>query len=132
MVTICFFVFLYSTEFILFLTIAVALVIWEGMESIKRERLPSSEAAPDRQVWKCLVTGCVRHAEGRGLCRSCLSLASKLVKEKKVTWEELEKRSKCLPKGEQRRTRAKWFLGEATDEELRPVPPGPPVMEEKE
>ena len=78
-----------------------------------------------------MVSNCDRQAEGRGLCRSCLSLASKLIKENKTTWEDLEKRGKCLPKGEQRRTRAKWFLGEATDEELKPVVSGPPVMEEE-
>lgn len=54
---------------------------------------------------KCLNPKCERMEAVRGLCGSCYTTAAKLVKAKEITWEELEKNGRCLP-------RKKHFSGE--------------------
>jgi hypothetical protein len=40
---------------------------------------------------KCMTPSCPRQLMSRGLCSNCLSRARKLVSEKAVSWEEMEK-----------------------------------------
>lgn len=56
----------------------------------------------------CLYPGCKNNGRRvRGLCLVDYYLAIKLIKEKKTTWERLEKNGKALPKSRQREN---WFL----------------------
>jgi hypothetical protein len=47
----------------------------------------------------CLVDGCGREANIRGLCSRCYTAARKLVNEKKTTWETLEEAGLAKPLG---------------------------------
>ena len=111
----------------------------------KRVRLPDHDAVPGRKLWKCLKDDCDKQADSRGLCRSHALYASRLVKEGVVTWEDLEKRGKCLPKGYVRQFNSRaWFLAEkkkveeqhdgkvGEDEVESGETGGPPVMKEEE
>jgi len=56
---------------------------------------------------KCIVEGCGRKAQGRGLCCSCYNTANRNVKAGETTWQELEQYGLALPggKGQARRGR---------------------------
>ena len=56
---------------------------------------------------KCLHPDCATEAVSRGLCPGCFSTVSRLVKERRVTWEALEKSGKIGPS---KRKKSEWFL----------------------
>lgn len=59
---------------------------------------------------KCLNPECDGLFYARGLCITCYECARRYVSDGKITWSQLEKQGKALPKGSQRRTVAKWLL----------------------
>ena len=46
---------------------------------------------------KCLRPDCQRKPLCRGLCASCYTIASQIVKTGQLTWEELEKQGRSKP-----------------------------------
>lgn len=60
---------------------------------------------------KCLRRDCERPAVMRGLCNSDYNVAGKLVRDKKTTWDKLEKQNKAIPRRTNRRAVVvEWFL----------------------
>lgn len=48
---------------------------------------------------KCLVEGCVRQADTRGMCKACWTVATRRIKEGEVaSWEFLESIGMALPR----------------------------------
>lgn len=66
----------------------------------------SAFMAPSRN---CLNPNCTRKAAHRGLCLSCYQTARRLVTQKRVTWQELEQRGKCL-KSKRKGRSIEWLL----------------------
>jgi hypothetical protein len=64
----------------------------------------------------CLVPGCPRPEDLRGLCARCYTHASQLVRDGLTTWEKLEAEGKARPKAKPAPSdlphRQAWFLGE--------------------
>ena len=62
---------------------------------------------------KCLNPKCIRMANARGLCGSCFTVANRIVKERLITWAELESAGKAIPKVAQKKTGTvkEWLLG---------------------
>lgn len=58
---------------------------------------------------KCLNPHCKSKAHSRGLCRSCITMANRLVKAGQTTWAILEKRGKVQPS--KRKIITEWLLG---------------------
>lgn len=52
---------------------------------------------------KCMTPGCNEHPRVRHICDSCYQSLSRLVRLKRITWAEAEKRKLCAPA---RRTKA--------------------------
>ena len=62
---------------------------------------------------KCLNPHCGRMCTySRGLCAACYDIARVHVKEKRTTWEAMERAGKCLPakNSNQMGPRRAWFL----------------------
>lgn len=60
---------------------------------------------------KCLVPGCNNRRSHRGLCNKHYGSATYLVREGKVTWQELEDNGKCLMAYPRRsRPSTEWLL----------------------
>ena len=61
---------------------------------------------------KCLNPNCERKQKSRGLCGSCYDIAARLVREHRVTWEELEQAGKVREAGPvyRKTNTTKWLL----------------------
>ncbi len=61
---------------------------------------------------KCLNPICIsgKNPALRGLCTSCYSSASRLVRIKRTTWDELEKNGKALVAEGRKSSVSEWFL----------------------
>lgn len=59
----------------------------------------------------CLFDTCEEEPKARGLCATHYSYAFRLVKEKKITWDELVKQGKALASHSKSRSKViDWFL----------------------
>jgi hypothetical protein len=54
------------------------------------ETADATAPKPKAKKPTCLVKGCGRESQIRGLCGRCCTAARKLIKEGKATWEQLE------------------------------------------
>ncbi len=65
----------------------------------------------EENKFKCLREGCIKGKFARGLCGTCYKYASRLVKQGKLTWKELEKKGKCeIVIARNKNVREEWFL----------------------
>jgi hypothetical protein len=74
---------------------------------IKEGKMLKEKGARQKKT-ECVVEQCYDIVKTRGLCHKCYQYASKLVRRGLVTWEDLEKRGKSLPR--KRLSRMSWFM----------------------
>ena len=70
----------------------------------------------------CIAPECIRETYSRGLCISHYNMASKLVSQKKTTWDTLVENKKCLEVKSKQGTRdgsRDWFLNETREENIK-------------
>lgn len=84
----------------------------------------------------CLRPGCGQPSKTRGLCQRCYAAAGTLVKEKKVTWQELVSAGKALEAkrwfGNSTGPARLWLLGDQADNGKVVVAPVPKPKRHKE
>jgi len=71
---------------------------------------------------ECLHPAHKAKAAVRGLCKSCYSVACKLVKDGQITWDALEKAGKALKAKPKNRTSQAWLLEGSNDAQITPEP----------
>jgi hypothetical protein len=62
---------------------------------------------------ECMNPQCTRHQSARGLCSNCFQIARRLIRQELISWDDLVKAGKALPKrlpGRKASIARKWML----------------------